>query len=319
MTIRYRAAAGFSGRPASRKLQILVYHRVLPRSHYYQPNEATKAEFEWQMRLLSRSFKVLPLDEAVQLQQEGALPAGAACITFDDGYRDNLQLALPVLCKYGLKATFFIASGFTGDGIMFCDLIRECLRDTRRTELDLEFLGEQKKLPLETEADRFKAIATITNKIKYADLITRAQWLHTLETETGVRAPRDLMMSEEDLHTLTREKMTIGGHTVNHPILNAIQDFTAKQEIEDNRAYLQNLLQKSVDLFAYPNGKSGVDFGDQHVNMVANAGYKAAVTTDHGVSTPATDIYRLRRFTPWDRTPSRFWLRMLATYQQSAR
>src|SRR6185295_2112486 len=99
------------------------------------------AAFDWQMECLSRCFRVLPLSEAVERLRQGTLPGRAACVTFDDGYADNAEVALPILRRHGLCATFFVATGFLDGGIMFNDRVIEAVRGAPGAQLDLTPLG----------------------------------------------------------------------------------------------------------------------------------------------------------------------------------
>ena len=102
------AAALFSPAGARARLSVLIYHRVLARPDPMFPEQIDAARFTMQMELLSRRFNVLPLAEAVQRLQSNSLDSRSACITFDDGYADNYTIALPILKRHGLTATFFI-------------------------------------------------------------------------------------------------------------------------------------------------------------------------------------------------------------------
>jgi peptidoglycan/xylan/chitin deacetylase (PgdA/CDA1 family) len=84
-------------------------------------------------------------------------------------------------------------------------------------------------------------------------------------------------------------------------------------EIEGSKHVLERLLGEEVNLFAYPNGKPGEDYDERAVALVRELGFSAAVTTVRGAASAATDPYQMPRFTPWDRTPLRFGLRMLGT------
>ena len=108
--------------PAPR-LSILIYHRVLARPDPLFPYEVDAKRFGQHLNLLKRFFTVIPLHDAVHLLARGKLPARAACITFDDGYADNAQVALPILQKHGMCATFFIATGFLDGGQMWNDKV----------------------------------------------------------------------------------------------------------------------------------------------------------------------------------------------------
>jgi len=85
----------------------------------------------------------------------------------------------------------------------------------------------------------------------------------------------------------------------------------ARREINQSRECLAAILNEPVSLFAYPNGKPGQDYAAEHVRMVRDAGFAAAVSTAWGVASRDSDSFQLPRFTPWDRQPVRFALRLL--------
>jgi peptidoglycan/xylan/chitin deacetylase (PgdA/CDA1 family) len=118
-------------------------------------------------------------------------------------------------------------------------------------------------------------------------------------------------MREEQVRKLHGAGMEIGAHTETHPILLNTAPDTARREIVESGRRLAEIVRQPVRLFAYPNGKPGVDYGPEHVAMVRDAGYVAAVSTGWGVATALSDRFQLPRFTPWDRTPGRFMLRMV--------
>ena len=119
------------------------------------------------------------------------------------------------------------------------------------------------------------------------------------------------MMSKAQVKKLFDAGMTIGAHTHNHPILTQLSDLSAQEEIDKGRKLLEDWSGEKVDLFAYPNGKRGVDYDDRHVEIVKRLGFSASVSTDWGYSTAATDLFQLYRFTPWDRKPFMFAARLL--------
>src|SRR5437762_5792628 len=109
-------------------LSVLIYHRVLDTTDPLRPSEPTGAEFELRMRWLKANFNVISLADAVAGLKSRALPPRALAITFDDGYRDNCQTAMPILTRLGLPATFFIATGYLDGGRMFNDTVIEAVR-----------------------------------------------------------------------------------------------------------------------------------------------------------------------------------------------
>lgn len=292
------------------RLLILIFHRVLATADPLFPQEATAETFDWQIATLKRLFNVLPLEQAVSLLQSGALPARAAAITFDDGYRDNVEIALPILKSHGVPATFFIASGFLDVGCMWNDVVIETLRRSPLRTLELRALSMQ-NLPIETLTQRRHAVNTLIGKLKYLDSQTRVEQAATLAKLGGVEPPRDLMMSSTQVRELFAAGMGIGAHTVSHPILARLKMDAARAEIENGKRALENLIQAPINLFAYPNGKPNEDYNAEHVDLARALGFSAAFSTAWGTASRHSDLFQLPRFTPWDRTPLRFGARLV--------
>ncbi|MBN7797433.1 polysaccharide deacetylase family protein [Parahaliea mediterranea] len=297
------------GTDSPRRLSILLYHRVLAERDPFLSQAPTIAEFDWQMRLLASHFAPLPLSEALERVEAGTLPRRAVAVTFDDGYADNLLNALPVLNKYGVPATVFVSTRFIDGGLMWNDAVRESLRGMPPGRLELADLGLG-DYSVDDIDSRRAAIREITREIKYRTPAQRQAVVDALAARAS-ELPSDLMLSRAQLQALAAAGVEIGGHTVNHPILATLEADEAEWEIAQGRRDLEALLGSPPGLFAYPNGKRGEDFLDIHADLVRRAGYSAAVTTDWGVSTAASDRYLLPRFTPWDATAQRFLLRML--------
>lgn len=289
------------------RLSILIFHRVLPSPDPLFPQEPDHRAFDRLMGLVAANYQVLPLAQALQQQAAGRLPSRALAITFDDGYADNAEIALPILHRHGLPATFFVATGFLDGGIMFNDVVIETLRATRRERIDVDFAGLG-AWNIGDAASRRAVIDVVLPAVKYLALDEREAFLRQLRAAAGdPELPRDLMMRSEQVLALHRAGMGIGGHTVNHPILRLLPDDAVRAEIADGRDALQALVQSPVDLFAYPNGRPGSDYAERDVALVREAGFAAAVSTASGVCTAASDRFQLPRFTPWDASPAR-WL-----------
>lgn len=303
---------------ARARLAILIYHRVLPAPDPLLPDTPDVATFDWQMSLLARHFRVLPLAEAGRLLREGRLPARAACITFDDGYADNLTEALPILHRHQLPATFFIASGYLDGGRMFNDTLTELVRRLPPGEVDLAEPGLGRPVLTDT-ASRRALIRTLVGQFKYQPLVERSQAVDALAQRYGVTLPDDLMLSTAQLRTLAAaEGVEIGGHTCRHPILARLSPADAEQEIRVGKAELEERLERRVCLFAYPNGRPGKDYTPEHAEMVRSCGFDLAVSTAPAAADRHSDPFQLPRFTPWDATPARFGLRMLRTLARRA-
>ncbi len=301
--------------PAGRRagLSILIFHRVLPEPDSLFPGEVDARRFDALMGWMQDWFNVLPLCEAVKRLQRGSLPARAAAITFDDGYADNHEVALPILQRHGLSATFFIATGFLNGGRMFNDTVIETVRRCAEPALDLTRLGLGLHDLRSLDARR-QAIAALLDSIKYQPLAQRLETVSAMAETADVTLPDDLMMTARQVKALHEAGMEIGAHTVRHPILARLETEAAEQEIADSRDYLQELLGEPVTLFAYPNGKPEADYRCEHAAMARRLGFLAAVSTTWGVARGSSDCFQLPRFTPWERPRWRFGLNLLRNY-----
>jgi peptidoglycan/xylan/chitin deacetylase (PgdA/CDA1 family) len=302
---------------ARARLNVLIFHRVLREPDPLFPDEVDAARFDELLGWVKSWFNVLPLDEAAHRLAEGSLPARAAALSFDDGYADNHDVALPLLQRHQLPCSFFVATGFLDGGRMWNDTLIEAVRLSRLPALDLrglvdgrgEDLGPQ---ALGDTAGRRAALGRLIERVKYMPPGPRQACVDEIAARAEVKPPDDLMMSSEQVRGLRRAGMQIGAHTVSHPILAKLDARQAADEIGRSRDVLQTLLGEKVGLFAYPNGKPGTDYlPEVHPALVRELGFDAAVSTRWAAARRGDDLFQIPRFTPWDRGRSRFGLRLL--------
>ncbi|MBC6963018.1 MAG: polysaccharide deacetylase family protein, partial [Nitrosomonas sp.] len=237
------------------------------------------------------------------------------CITFDDGYADNAEIALPILQKHGVTATFFIASGFLDGGRMWNDTVIESVRRAKGDKLDLNAIGLGNHA-IATLEQRRETLNLLIDKLKYLPHGARASQVDKLSTIIAADLPDNLMMTSAQVRQLHDAGMEIGGHTLTHPILASIDDAAARTEIAEGKAKLEAIIDTPLRLFAYPNGKPGKDYLSAHVRMIKDAGFEAAVSTAWGAARQDSDMFQLPRFTPWDKSEWRYVLRMVRNMRQ---
>jgi peptidoglycan/xylan/chitin deacetylase (PgdA/CDA1 family) len=290
---------------------VLAYHRVLPEHDPLFPHEPDAAEFEARLRWIKENFNVLPLAAAVQCLREDSLPKRALAITFDDGYADNYRIALPILQRLELPATFFIATGFLDGGCMFNDAVIEAVRRATEPDLELDDLGLGHH-PLASDESRAGTIARILESLKYFKPDRRHKAALEIARRAGARLPTNLMMTTAQVRSLYEAGMTVGAHTVTHPILAEIPAKQARDEMVAGRVALEKITGAPVRLFAYPNGRPLRDYRPEHAAMAREVGFDAAVSAAWGAARAGDDLFQLPRFTPWDRPNWRFGLRLAA-------
>ncbi len=288
---------GLVRRAAARRSQglaILGYHRVNDERDPYFYALPT-AVFERHMAYVARAYRVLPLEEAVACLAHGDLPPNALCITFDDGYRDNLTHAAPILARYRLPATVFLATGFIGaSAVPWFDQIASAFKTTTASAFRAPWGAV---VPLETVPERVAAIARSQAHLK---TVPHAAFAGELERLCGAVAPRgaeaakNTMLGWDDVHALRGLGCAIGAHTVTHPILSRMSDDDAAREISESRRMIEAGCGIAPRAFAYPNGQA-TDYTETTVRLVREAGFQCAVTTRFGVNGPLTPRLELRR------------------------
>ena len=297
-----------SGRNA--RLPILFYHRVLDQPDALLPDVPDARLFEVHMDTLARVFDVISLEDGVAALQNGTLGARSVCVTFDDGYRDNVEIAFPILRRHGLTATFFVSTGFLEGGRMFVDTIVETVRRIPDGIVDLTWLGLGRR-QLSNQGSRCALIEDLVASTKYRPVEERDVACERLAELAGAHLPNDLMMTAEQLRTLHRAGMSIGGHTVDHPILTCQTHEEARSQIIVNRNDITSITGSRPAYFAYPNGRPDVDYGQHHVEMVKEAGYVGALTTAWGSADSRCDPFQIPRVPPWQQSSLRLYAGLL--------
>jgi peptidoglycan/xylan/chitin deacetylase (PgdA/CDA1 family) len=292
------------------RLTILMYHRVLDRFDPLSPYTPTADVFDCHMQTLANGFNVLPLSEAIERLQKKSLPRRAACVTFDDGYRDNYTVAAPVLRRYGLPATIFVSTGFLDGGRMWNDSVIEAVRRATGPSIDARGIGLG-EYAVANDAEKAAAMLKLLDQLKYLPFAERAEKVAALCESLSVTLPNDLMLSTAEARAARQTNIEIGAHTVHHPILTQIDDEHARREIADSKKHLEEILREKITLFAYPNGRPNQDYLVRHAAMVKQAGFVAAVSTASGTVNNGSDLFQLPRYAPWDKLKLRLQLRLL--------
>lgn len=303
------------------RLNVFIFHRVHAVADPLFPDEVDAARFDVMLGWLKDWFQVLPLDEAIARLQSGTLPARAAALSFDDGYADNHDVALPLLQKHGLPCSFFVATGFLDGGRMWNDTLIEAVRRSCGPLLDLRGITDAQGQELgvfdvDGSASQRATLSALIPRVKYLEPDQRQTCVAAIAERSGAGLPGDLMMTSEQVRSLRRAGMLIGAHTVSHPILATLSLQAVADEIERSRIHLQTILAEPVKLFAYPNGKPDTDYLPAvHPQLVLELGFAGAVSTQWGASRLGDDPYQVKRFTPWERGRMRFGARLVRNLQ----
>lgn len=298
----------FSGRFSPPVAVILLYHRVaevnLDPFRLCVPPE----RYEQQLRLVRARYQVTTLDEFVEAFPQTTNGQGTVIVTFDDGYADNLEAAYPIMAAIGLPLTVFItarpildAQTFWWDDLTSAVVAAENV--ARGVTVELE--KGRRSFSIQTDADRLHACLELHRLLRSLPESARRSALRQLsEQGDGNNDGRASLvgrpLTAEELRCLdSLPGVTIGAHTVTHPQLSSLTADEQAVEINDCRMLLEDLLGHPIDLFSYPYGRP-YDIPATARNMVAAAGYRAAVTTVQRAVTRRTPIHALSRLTVYN-------------------
>jgi peptidoglycan/xylan/chitin deacetylase (PgdA/CDA1 family) len=279
----------------SRRLLIFGWHNVEGTWCFPARPGAGVQGLRRQFTLLRRTANVVALDRALDDLAAGReLPPRAVALTFDDGYRDNLDLAVPILEELGLPATFFLIPDVLDRHVApWWERVGHAFTVSERDRLDWDgttwsLAGDAATLTRDQINGRLKRLRQDERMAEVDDIVDRL-----LPNEADRKAVDDLFLDWDGARELAR-RASVGGHSTDHAILaNEPADVQARNLLDGRRA-LERGLERSVELLAYPNGTAD-DFDDATTDAARAAGFRCGVTTIPGWNSVDADVFRLRR------------------------
>src|SRR5262249_53370677 len=212
---------------------------------YYDPIvSATPGAFRDQVRYLRDHFRLIGVPELLPIAEDGFRVAGpTALITFDDGYRDNLDLALPVLREFGAPALLFVATGFLlRPRLPWWAHVAYVVKASRRERLAIE-APEPLEVDL-THGDRREAMMAVIGVYLRAQSPDDPTLLAHLAERAGVEVDaealgRELFLSWDQVRQLAGAGVGIGSHTQDHPLLARLSEDAQRRELVESRRTLE--------------------------------------------------------------------------------
>jgi peptidoglycan/xylan/chitin deacetylase (PgdA/CDA1 family) len=309
---------------------ILMYHRVADELVDPWGLVVSPSRFREQMHVLNRTRRPMPLTEFVHRLMARSLPADAVAVTFDDGYLDNLVAAKPILSSVGVPATVFLVTGYLDQPKEFWwdELARIILlaRVSRRIELLIG--GQEICFQLDCDAaeesivwrawsppmsKRQQAFVAIWSICRSLDEEERGRVLAALRSSPGqdsLPPATSRSMNRAEARALVSDGLvTIGAHTVTHPVLTALSSEDRQNEINVSKAACEALIGGPVAGFAYPYGELDTAL----TTIMRSTGFQYACSTRSEPANAAADIMALPRYQVFNYEGDTFeqWLRSL--------
>ncbi len=274
---------------------ILTYHRFSADKVDHKTSAQTFAEH---VCYLQKHYEIVPLKRLAEAVASGSGSAKLAAITIDDGHHDAYKIAYPILREYHAPATLFVVTDFLdGKTWMWTDKIRFITMKTAFDELNLLVNGRRCQMILSCTESRYEAASRLNSQLKKlpdgAKESEIARIADTLKVEIPELPPDEFApITWEQARELDANGVSIGSHTVTHPILTNVDNDRLDFELSTSRLRIRAMLGHEADAFCYPNG----NFNARVKEAVKHAGYHCAVITRHGFNDKSTDLFALHRF-----------------------
>jgi peptidoglycan/xylan/chitin deacetylase (PgdA/CDA1 family) len=255
---------------------VLMYHRII---NDQLINGLTPEEFEQQIAYISKHFNVMPIDELIKDVTHDRTKPYSLALTFDDGHYDFYAYAWPILKKYNLPASIYVTTGFVdGTTWLWPDLLKYILINSKVTHLDTTDIGAPHIGLLSADKEHHH-----TNWHQLGDycLTLKAQdrnlFLHALARQAHIdlsHSPQPPFHSVTwpQLNEMVKDGLSVGSHTVTHPILSSLDEITLDYELRTSaEAILQKLGLSPIGL-CYPNGRTE-DINESVIKAAKKLGY----------------------------------------------
>lgn len=266
-----------------KRLVVLCYHGVvddrLCDDRYRTRVAMTVSQFKSQLQFVRKYYRYISVQELLHsLKTDEPLPERAVLVTFDDGFRNNLTHAAPVLKELGIPAIFFMPTGYIGtNNLLWPHLLDELVLTWPLRAISVPN-GASTCVPA-APTSRNRLAEYLRNVcLELADE-DRQSYIDALAQEHSPQLDSQLrelnaFLSWDDVRDLARQRFAIGSHTVHHPILTRLTATRLREELVESKATIEKETGEPCECIAYPNGRVQ-DYSVSVTEAAQAAGYRA--------------------------------------------
>ncbi len=286
---------------------VLMFHNVgSPEETDYLPDhmKVSEAKLRRLLRSLQRAgYRTLTVQQMVDEFEAGRVPGDAVVLTFDDGYRDNHDLLLPILQEMGATATIYVQTGPMKGRLnwlhhYFWALHRvgsHELAERIAQQVDRQHLkADLRSLPPGDEAAEYAMKRLLKYEITAEDRDTILARIFEDLGGTDGELASSVYLGPEECRTLDKAGVEIGAHTVNHLVLSSLDATQQRLEIEGSLRDLESWLGHGIASFAFPYGRAW-DYDDETLGILRELGFRSATTAMPGLNDAQTPVLELKR------------------------
>lgn len=269
---------------------IFMLHRVTPEPvRAFEPNRILKVTPEFLesviRQVMEAGFEFLAMDEVPARLTEGRATRPFACFTLDDGYRDNLEYALPVFRRFGVPFTVYVPGDYAdGRGDLWWLMLERVIEASDTVSVTIE--GEPRRFETATVVAKELAFEEIYWCLRAMPELEARQAVAALAAERGFNSDalcRELVMNWDEVRQLAADPLaTIGAHTCRHLSLAKLDADTARREMKASIMLIEAEIGGKCRHFSYPYGCEQ-SAGEREFEMARELGLETAVTTRKGL------------------------------------
>jgi peptidoglycan/xylan/chitin deacetylase (PgdA/CDA1 family) len=259
--------------------------------------------FEKQIEHIAKHYKIITLDNIIERVRNKDSLRGCVAITFDDGFKDNYFNAFPILKKYNIPATIFLLTGsIKKNTAPWFIKVRYIFSKTKKTAYNIVLNGTELILPLHTTQQKFVASTKMINYLQ--KLASKEQILFIDKLFEDLRVTDfceidNLMLNWDEIKQMSKYGISFGAHTENHGALSELPLHIVEEEISNSKLAIEKEIEAPVTSFAYPFGKKKF-YNKKHFQILEKYKFKCAVTSEPGVNSHNSNLFRLSRSLPWE-------------------
>ena len=282
------------------KLKVFLFHRVSPDADLVWP-PITPLHFDRIISHLQKDHEIVPLEQTILGNYKPSGKKKLCAITFDDGYKDFITHALPVLKKHKAPASMYVITESVNSGMPpWTFVLHHTLLGTKHEKLELkseEIPTVLRKIKWNDTKEKVHYIKKLSHQLKRISNQGREEVLGQIMAQTtDVRDWQTLMMNWDDIRNIHQEGIEIGSHSESHPTLSGNLDLEhLYDELKKSGAEIQQYIDKFPLAISYPFGM----YNNDVKNLAEKAGYKMGLTVlpkKHGIKTNRFEIPRIELY-----------------------
>jgi peptidoglycan/xylan/chitin deacetylase (PgdA/CDA1 family) len=286
------------------KLLIIMYHGIFNKIELSSLPPFTHIHADtlcWQLEFLKNHYQVVSLAEVSRcLRERAPFPDRAVMISFDDGFKNNYDIAYPILRQFGMPAAVFLTVDYVGTHeLLWFDALFLALRAVQRGDVlaDSILPGLSSLCPADDLHGMYRIASTRFKQMESADRKKRISMLkEALDLSSDPLAEQFKLLSWEQVREMRASGLVeFGVHTATHRILSGLAADEYRQELVAPRVRLSRELNCEITSFCYPNGTPDIDFYQEHEEYLEHHGYVCAFSTHEVLNSKGCNRYRLGR------------------------